>query len=107
MFCDFAFLDDFDPTRPWVGGALVVAYFAIGLSVMRIDKKERISVPTLQLVVIHVVMVPYLVYLTVWCYQHPELLANDPDGWMSDFRPLWPFALLIDGVLIAWFIYRR
>lgn len=51
-----------------------------------------------------ILFVPIALFLTMWCYQHPEQIDNQPDGWMSDMRMVWPFFVIGDLFLIALFM---
>jgi hypothetical protein len=72
-----------------------------------LDKTQRINQPMFQLVLSQLIFVPLTVYLTVWCYQHPERLDGNPDAVFADMRRYWPFFALFEIGGIVWFIRMR
>src|SRR5262249_16667623 len=68
--------------------------------------QKRIPQGTLQFIIGQVLVVPLVAFLTIYCSQFPDRIADDPDpfiNWCNDARNYWrPFAIF-DICLIAWF----
>src|SRR5258708_1882828 len=105
----FALLADFDPieNRGWVGLGLFTLLFGVSFLFAVIDKGRRISQSALQLVLSQMIFIPLGVYLTFWCYGHPERLAADPDAYLYDMRIYWKCFALFQVVLLVWFVHSR
>jgi len=93
-------LADFDPLRDYLGVGITLWGLLLGISfiVAMVDRKKRINQPMLQFILANLIFGPYLLWLTFWCYANGERLENDPDGWMSDMRVLWPLFTIIDAI---------
>lgn len=101
----FVSLQGFDICRdsPWIGGAAFILFFGASL-VFAIAGGGQWNLGKFQFYLAHVIFVPIAVFLTMWCYQHPEQIDNNPDGWMSDMRMVWPLFAIGDLFLIVLFM---
>lgn len=100
--------EGFDICRdsPWIVGAATILFFGISL-VYAIMGGGQWNLNKFQFYLFHIIAVPVAVFATLWCYAHPEQIESNPDGWMSDLRPIWPIFAVIDLCLIAKFMSGR
>lgn len=90
----------------WLAIGSFVLFYAAAFVVYFV-KGDNVNRHVLQFYLFHVIFVPIVVFAVVWTYQHPEQIENNPDGWMSDLRPIWPIFAVIDLCFIAKFISGR
>jgi hypothetical protein len=102
-------MNDFDLISffPWITGGLLVFFFAVCVVFVAQEGEKRMSLPVFQFLLVQLVFVPVLALVTLWCYQHPERLDNDPEALFSDMRWAWPWLAALDVLLIAAFVRAR
>jgi hypothetical protein len=95
---------NFDPVQNhwWIVLASLVLLFGLRALIVA-GWGNQVRDDTVWFLLCNLLWVPYVVYLTLWCYAHPERIANDPDGWTYDFRPYWPFFALIYFGFALWY----
>jgi hypothetical protein len=96
----------FDPLRDfaWIAVGSFVALYLLSAVVKAVW--SSVSLDDVHFVMAHLIFVPIAAALILWSYQHPERFENDPDAWMNDLRPFWPFLVIVDAYLITWFIRK-
>jgi hypothetical protein len=97
---------DIHRDSPWIGIAAFALFFGASL-IFAVKGGGQWNLGKFQFWLAQAVFVPLFALLTLCCYAHPEQLDNNPDGWMSDLRPIWPVAAIADICLVAWVLSEK
>jgi hypothetical protein len=102
-------METFDPLEHsvFLGATAFGVFFATVFLVGAFDRKQRVNQPLFQFVLAQLIFVPFTVYVTIWCYRHPERLENNPNAMFADMRRLWPLFALFELGVIVWLIRMR
>jgi hypothetical protein len=103
LMAEFDLIEDF----AWVEGGAFALLFGLSFVVAVVDRKERIDLSTLQVVLAQLLFVPLGLYTTLWCYRHPERAAAQPLPFLWDARVCLACLALFEALVIAYFVRLR
>src|SRR5258708_1400738 len=107
---DVCVFSEFDPVRyhVWIAMALWGTFFAVCFLVAVIDQGKHVKQSMLQIALFQVLIVPYIAYLMLWSYAHPERFVADLRAKTIDMRGWWPLLILVELLMMGFFlVYRR
>jgi hypothetical protein len=100
---EFDLIDNFG----WVMGAAGALLFGVSFVVAAVDRRGKVNISNLQLVLAQVILAVLGIYTTVWCYHHPERASAQPIPFLWDPVVCFACVALFEGAVIFYFLRRR